>query len=164
MDVGVDKSGDKAAGVQEDCVDKVAGVQEDCVDKAAGVQEDSVGKASGVQEDAGVQEGVGVQEGAAEENAGDNAGVEEDACDVAADQEDVEEVTQKQDVEKHEDVVEALLAVGSTAIEGDVMLVVHSINIIVVLSFISITKDNSVYVSIWSRPGNNYVRPGKGLC
>jgi hypothetical protein len=133
------------------------------------VQEDGVDKAAGVQEGAGEEnagDNAGVEEDACDvrRNAGDNAGVKEDACDVAAAQEDVEEVTQKQDVEKHEDVVEALLAVGSTATEGDVMLEVHSINIIVVLSFISITKDNSVYVSIWSRPGNNYVRPGKGLC
>ncbi|KAK0588866.1 hypothetical protein LWI29_006387 [Acer saccharum] len=98
-DVGGKPAGDKAA-VQEDAGDKVAG------DRAAG--------------DRGAAE-----ENAVEKAAVEKAAIEEDAVndvEKAAVQEDVEEVTKKQDIEEHEAVVEALLAVGSTAIEGEVMV------------------------------------------
>ncbi|KAK1587651.1 hypothetical protein Q3G72_015419 [Acer saccharum] len=101
-DVGV---GVDAAANEEDVGGKPAGdkadVQEDAGDKAAG------NRAAG-------------DRGAVEENSVEKAAVEEDAIEEAAVEED--EAIEKQDVEEHEAVVEALLAVGSTAIEGDVMV------------------------------------------
>ncbi|KAK0607477.1 hypothetical protein LWI29_015642 [Acer saccharum] len=105
-DVGGKPAGDKAA-VQEDAGD-------DAGDKAAG------NRAAG---DRGA-----VEENAVEKAAVEKAAVEEDAVEKAAVnnvekvavQED--EAIEKQDVEEHEAVVEALLAIGSTAIKGDVMV------------------------------------------
>ncbi|KAK0599421.1 hypothetical protein LWI29_005144 [Acer saccharum] len=111
-DVGGKPAGDKAI-VQEDAGDKATG------NRAAGdrgaAEENAIEKAA-------------VQEEAVEEDAVEKAAVEEEAVEKAA-VDDVEkaavqedEAVEKQDVEEHEAVVEALLAVGSTAIEGDVMV------------------------------------------
>ncbi|KAK0605478.1 hypothetical protein LWI29_027302 [Acer saccharum] len=104
-DVGVGVGVDAAAANEEDVGGKPAGdkadVQEDAGDKAAGNR-------------------VAGDRGAAEENSVEKAAVEEDAVEEAAVEED--EAIEKQDVEEHEAVVEAFLAVGSTAIEGDVMV------------------------------------------
>ncbi|KAK1554269.1 hypothetical protein Q3G72_009943 [Acer saccharum] len=135
-DVGVDNAGNEEDVSGHKAVDDKAAVQEDkSID-----EEDVGGKPAGdkaaVQEDASDDAGDkaagnrGAVEENVEENAVEKAVVEEDAVDVvekaaidkAAVQEDVEEVTKKQDVEEYEAVVEALLAVGSTAIEGDVMV------------------------------------------
>ncbi|KAK1575315.1 hypothetical protein Q3G72_004442 [Acer saccharum] len=134
-DVGVDNAaneedvgGHKAAIQKDKSID-----EEDIGVDAAANEEDVGGKPAGnkaaIQEDAGDDAGdddagnraIG-DRGAAEENAIEKTAVEKAAVDKAAVHEDVEEVTKKQDVEEHEAVVEALLAVGSTAIEGDVMV------------------------------------------
>ncbi|KAK1563493.1 hypothetical protein Q3G72_028262 [Acer saccharum] len=126
-DVGVDNAANEedVGGhkvVNDKAVNDKAAVQEDkSID-----EEDVSGKPAG--DKAAVQEDAG--DDAGDKAAGNRAAVEEDAVDAvekaavdkAAVQEDVEEVTKKQDVEEHEAVVEALLAVGSTAIEGDVMV------------------------------------------
>ncbi|KAK0578543.1 hypothetical protein LWI29_011981 [Acer saccharum] len=117
-DVGGKLAGDKAA-VQEDAGDKAIGnraagdmgaAEENSVEKAA-VEEDDVDKDA-------------VEEDAVEKAAVEEAAVEEDAVEKAVVQED--EAVEKQDVEEHEAVVKALLAVGSTAIEGDVMVELSS--------------------------------------
>ncbi|KAK1592740.1 hypothetical protein Q3G72_029571 [Acer saccharum] len=110
-DVGGKPAGDKAV-VQEDAGD-------DAGDKAAGNR--AAGDRGAVEENA--IEKAAVEEEAVEKAAVEKAAVEEAAVDdveKAAVQED--EAVEKQDVEEHEAVVEALLAVGSTAIEGDVMV------------------------------------------
>ncbi|KAK0608333.1 hypothetical protein LWI29_029082 [Acer saccharum] len=136
-DVGVDNAaneedvGGHKATVQED---KSINEEDVGVDAAAN-EEDVGGKPAGdkaaVQEDASDDAGdKATGNRATEENAVEKAAVEEDAVEKAvvdavekaAVQEDVEEVTKKQDVEEHEAIVEALLAVGSTTIEGDVMV------------------------------------------
>ncbi|KAK0584835.1 hypothetical protein LWI29_019465 [Acer saccharum] len=121
-DVGVDNAANEEDVGGHKVVNDKAAVQEDkSID-----EEDVSGKPAG--DKAAVQEDAG--DDAGDKAAGNRAAVEEDAVDAvekaavdkAAVQEDVEEVTKKQDVEEHEAVVEALLAVGSTAIEGDVMV------------------------------------------
>ncbi|KAK0577009.1 hypothetical protein LWI29_026537 [Acer saccharum] len=107
-DVGGKPAGDKAV-VQEDAGDDVG-------DKAAGNR--AAGDRAAVEENA--VEKAAVEKEAVEEEAVEEVAVEKDAVEEDAVQED--EAVEKQDVEEHEVVVEALLAVGSTAIEGDVMV------------------------------------------
>ncbi|KAK0580779.1 hypothetical protein LWI29_006149 [Acer saccharum] len=102
-DVGGKPASDKVV-VQEDVGDDVG-------DKAAGNR--AAGDRAAAEENA-------VEKAAVEEEAVEEAAVEKDAIEEDAVQED--EAVEKQDVEEHEAVVEALLAVGSTAIEGDVMV------------------------------------------
>ncbi|KAK0578911.1 hypothetical protein LWI29_018220 [Acer saccharum] len=96
-DVGGKPAGDKAA-VQEDASD-------DAGDKAAGNR--------AAAEEAAVKKAA-IKEEAVEEDAVEKAAV--DDVEKVAVQED--EAVEKQDVEEHKAVVEALLAIGSTAIEA----------------------------------------------